>query len=169
VETARSLKKSLLCMVFLLSWGEGYLLPLPTWIRACLDIFRNCVTDSYFLDSSWQIRSKPHASCSLDTHINLIQPQLMTHTIKSLWKIRLEEINQIAVLNSIHSGFAKVDAKCFKMIGGIKISKKVFFFSFGFRSSTGKVSKRTNHNLFLKKRISLAPLRYGAWICSFLE
>jgi hypothetical protein len=58
-----------------------------------LDILRNCVTDSNFLDSPWQIRSQPHASCGLYTHKHLIQQQLMTHTIKSLWKIRLDGLN----------------------------------------------------------------------------
>jgi hypothetical protein len=61
----------------------------------------SCVTDSYFLDSSRQIRSQPHASCGIDTHIHLIQQQLMTHTIKSLWKIRIDGINLIDVLNWI--------------------------------------------------------------------
>jgi hypothetical protein len=53
-------------------------------IRCHLDILRNCVTDSYFLDSPSQIRFQPHASCELDTHRYIIQQQLMTHTIKSL-------------------------------------------------------------------------------------
>jgi hypothetical protein len=55
-------------------------------IRCHLDILRNHVTDSYFLDSPRQIRSQPHASCGFDTHRHLIQQQLMTHTIKSLLK-----------------------------------------------------------------------------------
>jgi hypothetical protein len=54
------------------------------WNTRChLDILRNCVTDSYFLDSPRQIRSQPHASCGIDTPRHLIQQQLMTHAIKS--------------------------------------------------------------------------------------
>jgi hypothetical protein len=50
------------------------------WNTRChLDILRNCVTDSYFLDSPRQIRSQPHASYPQTSHSATVAMRCWSH------------------------------------------------------------------------------------------